>query len=173
MDDQRDPVAELKAMQSVVEALNPLDGSARRRVLAWAHEACVQTGSASQFPGVVASTIPNDPIARQPQSSETLGDFFARLDPQTESDKALVVGYWMQTKEGRPEFDAQSVNNELKHMGHRIGNITVAFNHLIAQRPQQVIQTKKSGNSKQARKLYKLTTAGVNRIERGLQVDQE
>ena len=137
------------------------------------HEACVQTGGASDYAIASAAVGQNDPIARQPQLDESLADFFARADAQIESDKALVVGYWLQIKEARGDFDSQSVNTELKNLGHGIGNITVAFNHLIAQRPQQVIQTKKSGNSRQARKLYRLTTAGINRVERGLQNEQE
>ena len=61
------------------------------------------------------------------------------------------------------------MNKKLKDLGYRVSNITTAFNGLINRRPQLVIQTKKSGTSKQARKLYRLTTEGQRAVERMLQ----
>jgi hypothetical protein len=50
-------------------------------------------------------------------------------------------------------------------MGHGIGNITDAFNAAKEQKPALVMQTQKSGASKQARKRYKLTLMGIRRVE--------
>jgi hypothetical protein len=44
----------------------------------------------------------------------------------------------------------------------------MALNSLIAKKPQLVIQTRKSGSSQQARKKYKLTNEGLNKVERML-----
>jgi DNA-binding PadR family transcriptional regulator len=49
-------------------------------------------------------------------------------------------------------------------MGYTVSNITRAFDSLMLQDPKYVIQVKKSGTSRQARKLYKLTHAGVKRV---------
>ena len=62
-------------------------------------------------------------------------------------------------------FDDAQILPELKNLGHGVGNVTRAFSALITQRPQPVVQTRKSGSSKQARKRYKLTTVGINRVE--------
>jgi hypothetical protein len=77
----------------------------------------------------------------------------------------LVVGYWFQVHQGMKDFDSQRVNAELKNMGHGVGNITEAFTRLIDRRPQFVIQTRKSGTARQARKLYRVTNEGIKRVQ--------
>jgi DNA-binding PadR family transcriptional regulator len=52
----------------------------------------------------------------------------------------------------------------LKHIGYGVVNITDALNQLISDRPSFVIQLTKSGSSKQARKTYKITDAGMRRV---------
>jgi len=53
----------------------------------------------------------------------------------------------------------------LKNLGHPIANITSAFNNLKARKPATVMQLKKAGTTKQARKTYKLTLAGKSAVE--------
>jgi hypothetical protein len=53
----------------------------------------------------------------------------------------------------------------LKNLGHGVKDITKVFSSLIATSPQQVIQTRKSGTSRQARKRYKVTKAGIARVQ--------
>jgi hypothetical protein len=91
-----------------------------------------------------------------------LAELFARTNPQTETERALVVGYWLQMSDGQSEFDSQRVNSELKHLGYPVSNITRAFDSL---KPTLVQQTKKTGTTKQARKRYRLTHAGQKRVE--------
>ncbi len=100
---------------------------------------------------------------------DTLAEFFAAADPQQDTDRAMVAAYWLQVHESEGDFDSFSINKRLKDLGHGVGNITAAFNGLIARRPQLVIQTKKTGNSRQARKLYRLTTEGQKAVERMVQ----
>ncbi len=49
-------------------------------------------------------------------------------------------------------------------MGHGVGNITTALTNAQKHKPALVRQTSKSGKSRQARKTYKLTTAGVKYV---------
>jgi Transcriptional regulator PadR-like family len=79
--------------------------------------------------------------------------------------RALVVGYWYQFVQGEAEFTGQTINSALKHLGYRAANITTAFDRLQAQRPALVVQVRKSGTSKQARKKYKLTNEGKRAVE--------
>jgi hypothetical protein len=80
-----------------------------------------------------------------------------------------VVCYWLQEINESKGIDARVVNDELKHLGHGIGNITRAFDRLKRSRPQLVIQTKKAGTTKQARKTYKMTVEGKSAVEQLLQ----
>lgn len=80
-----------------------------------------------------------------------------------------MVSYWFQFIKGDADIDSQSVNTELKHLGHGVGNITQAFAGLIARKPQLVIQTKKEGKTQQARKKYRVTQEGKKAVDAMLQ----
>jgi hypothetical protein len=84
--------------------------------------------------------------------------------PNTDALRALVAGYWLQICQSAQGFDGQSANTELKNLGHGVKNITAALSALKDQKPVLVLQVKKSGKTKQARKLYKLTAEGINRV---------
>jgi hypothetical protein len=86
-------------------------------------------------------------------------------DPGTHAEKALVAGYWLQVCEGADRFTAHPVNKELTHLGHKLPNVTAALEDLKTTKPALVLQLSKSGTSQQARKTYKLSHAGVERVE--------
>ena len=77
-----------------------------------------------------------------------------------------MVAYWFQELQEAKQASvgSQQVNKELKNLGHGAANIARVFDNLIATTPQQVIQTRKSGTSKQARKSYKVTRVGITRM---------
>lgn len=100
-----------------------------------------------------------------PGEYEDVASLYTDASPRTEPERALVVGYWFQVHQGMKDFDSQRVNAELKNMGHGVGNITEAFSRLIERKPQYVIQTRKSGTARQARKLYRVTNEGIKRVQ--------
>ena len=73
--------------------------------------------------------------------------------------------YFLQFQQGQSDFGAYEVNAALKNLGEGVGNITTAFDTLKARKPADVIQLKKSGTSKQARKTYKVTLHGKTAVE--------
>lgn len=167
-----DPMAEIQAMQTVAEAVSDLDDEARGRVLRWAAErfSVVVTGApmSGRTPGPsgMAGNVANGPSSNGevPQFSD-IAELYAAAAPESEVDKALVAGYWFQFNQGQPDFGSQEVNSALKNLGHPIKNITSAFDSLKGRKPAPVMQVKKSGTSRQARKTYKLTVAGKSAVE--------
>ena len=95
----------------------------------------------------------------------TFADLDAAANPTTNGDRALVAGYWLQVCQDNENFTGQAANKELTHLGHKSSNITAAINRLKNAKPQLVLQLKKSGSSQQARKTYKVSHAGVKRVE--------
>ncbi len=75
-----------------------------------------------------------------------------------------MAGYWFQVVQNQADFVGQAVNNALKDVGHGVGNITNALSSLQSRKPALVRQVAKSGRTQQARKKYKLTTAGVSAV---------
>jgi hypothetical protein len=164
---------ELDALRSVLASLTPLDSGARERVVGWiikrldikfgsaADEVLAADPSAYRDERQARTRRDESPVDRY----ETMAELFAAINPKTGGQKALVVGYWKQVKDEVFSFDAQSINTELKHMGHHVPNITEAMNELQRHRPQLAVQLKKAGTTRQARKTYKVTTEGIRVVE--------
>jgi hypothetical protein len=164
-----DSTQELDAMRQVAASLDPLKEDARARIIAWAAaKYAVRVYAAPSVASAARSAESALPTGGQPDTVlddfGSLAEFFDAADPGVESEKALVAGLWMQKRSGMETFDSAAVNRELKHLGHGVGNITAAFNDLMAQKPALAMQTAKSGKSKQARKKYKITRAGEKAV---------
>lgn len=167
-----DPTIELEVMGTIAAGLKKLTGDveAIRRVLQWAHSAFLPEGSIPYSTTVVqtasAMAAPSADSTVTSRSFSSLPDLYGAVSPTSDPDRALIVGYWFQKLQGEPDLDGFQINKELKHLGHGVSNITTALSSLIERKPQLVIQTRKSGNSKQARKRYRLTDAGLRTVER-------
>jgi hypothetical protein len=155
-------------MKLVSDAIKGLDPGAAGRVLRWVAEAH-GIDAPQPRPTTAQPTEPKNTIIQNPYAAldepQDIAEFYASINPSSDTDKALVIGYWLQYREGMPDLDTQSVNSQLKQLGHGIGNITRAFDNLTRTKPQLVIQTRKAGSSQQARKKFKLTFEGKRRVE--------
>lgn len=159
---------EIRAMQSVAQALAGLDADSTRRVLKWAVDRYQVKPAAPVPPPEVEHVAP---AAQYPQSRESFGDFadlFDAANPESGVENALVAGYWFQAVQKHAELDSQQLNSALKNLGRPSSNITRDLDSLMTRTPRLVIQVRKDGNTKQARKRYKLTTEGVRAVERML-----
>ena len=166
--------AEVKAMGKLADAMADLDPDAIGRVLRWAVDAYnVEvrgaggkggTGRVAGAGGAGGDTSQGQGTNGVPQFT-SLAELHAATSPESDADKTLVGAYWAQFGEGKSEFGSQEINAALKNLGHRIANITTAFDTLKARKPAAVMQLKKSGTSRQARKTYRLTLAGKSAVE--------
>jgi hypothetical protein len=165
-----DQDAEIAAMSAVAKALEPLDEIVQRRVISWAASRFGMPLSASgKSPGKEGQAVPNGESARG--EFENFAELFEAADPKTDKDRALVAAYWAQICQSQPTFPAQTLNASLKDLGHGLSNVTVALESLKDEKPALILQLKKSGTSRQARKTYKMTVEGAKRVRQML--DQE
>src|SRR6185369_15587794 len=163
---------EINAMATISKELDGLDEPTIDRVLRWARDRYGKPASpretAPAWRGQSsnrAETLPREQVDFQ---YTDIADVYGAANPSTDSEKVLVVGYWFQKVRGESELDSQTLNSELKNLGYPIGNMTRAVSALASTVPRYVIQTKKSGSSKQARKKFRLTTEGLKRVEQML-----
>lgn len=169
--------AEFAAMQGVYTTLVSLEVAAQQRVLDYVVN---RLGLAAQSRPHVRTEAragiavePDDQeddsddvaVVNKPSAYGSLAELSDAAQPKSQSDKALVCGYWLQVCQGAENFDAFSVNKELKNLGEGVPNITSALDTLKAQKPALALQLKKAGKSRQARKTYKITVAGVKAVE--------
>jgi hypothetical protein len=167
---QPNPLAEIEAMRAVASALESLDASSRDRVLDWAIKFYRSNVSSSASVAHGVRAAPAAPLTQPTveMSFFDLATVFANARPGTDAEKALVAAYFLSTVNGAEEFDSFTLNSELTHLGHRVGNVTRALSALIDSRPALVVQTRKEGKTKQARKKYKITVEGRKRVEQML-----
>lgn len=167
---------EFEAIKAVHDALAPLNEDGRTRVLTYIAsllrinaKAGDRTVTPSDDDGNNASSEDKGENAggasKEPKTFSSFAELYAAAAPNTNGEKALVVGYWLQVCQAADSFTAAAANKELTHLGHKVTNITDAIDSVKDQKPMLILQLKKSGNSKQARKLYKVSHAGIERVE--------
>ena len=157
------------AMSQVWNALAPLDEAAQARVIRWAADK-FNVAVSSARPTATSRSDTRDPgSSGADDAPEDLAGFYHAASPRTDAEKVLVVAYYLQKLQGQSDVDSFTVNSELKQLGFGVGNVTRAFDSLMAQKPQLVMQTRKSGSSRQARKKFRVTDQGLRTIDRMLQ----
>ncbi|MBV9774821.1 MAG: hypothetical protein JO040_12780 [Gemmatimonadetes bacterium] len=102
------------------------------------------------------------------EDSADLGSLLSRWNPSTMSDKALLGAYYLSQVRGDENVTSQAINSELKRNGLAISNITRAIEANMRPDRPLMVQEKKMGSTKQARKQYRITPAGVDAVERRL-----
>jgi hypothetical protein len=163
-------MAEIAAMQKIVEVFKGLDHPAQKRILRWANDMFGATssgadGTAHEEDQVAEEGIGNAEMTEGKASFPDLPSLFTKSSPKSGSDKVLVAGYWFQVCEGKQDLGSQELNTALKHLGHGVSNVTACMSTLMTKKPQLVMQTKKSGKTQQARKRYRLTQEGIKKVE--------
>lgn len=155
---------ETKAIGEIAGIVEELEEDQRGRVIRYILERFNLAG-ASRDTKVLAAGLQAESQINTAAEFEDFASLVDAAHPETDVMRALVAGYWLQVCKGGPNFDAQSANTELKHLGHPSANITMALGALINQTPALVLQLRKSGNTKQARKSYKVTESGIRKVK--------
>lgn len=95
----------------------------------------------------------------------SFGELFDAAQSETQADNVLIAAYWLQFIQQNSDLTGFAINSELKHIGHEASNVTASLSQLMDRRPALVVQTRKSGKTKQARKKYRLTEAGIKEVQ--------
>jgi hypothetical protein len=155
--------AELSVMKLIAEALDPLEQAVQERIASWTSARYGGEGARS-LQNAARPNLPAAETAPQNRAAATFAELFDQASPRSEKEKALVAAFWAHECKGQDAFASQALNAELKNLGHGIGNIADALSGLIAESPALILQIKKAGKTKQARKLYKISEAGKRRV---------
>ena len=157
------PDQEIEVMNLIAKAMETIDAEAKHRVAFWTGQRYGTGSIAPRPPTAVNHSTSLGAI--DVTSFEMFADLFDAASPNTDKERALVAAYWTQICKGEANFASQTLNTNLKDLGHGVSNITLALEHLKDERPALVLQLKKSGAAKQARKTYKLTREGAVRVQ--------
>ena len=99
------------------------------------------------------------------RAGQNIAGFMEAWTPETMAERALLGAYAL--ARGRPDrtITSQAINNELKRNGLPVPNITRAIESNLRAKPPLMVQKKKMGTTRQARKQYALTQEGVDLVE--------
>ena len=173
MDVMDEAANEIDVLQTVRDALMPLDNEARVRVVTYIVSLFGIDGQVTAAPPKSARAdfdadseeAETEEATTQVVTFPTFAELYAAANPGTNGEKALVAGFWLQECQQAENFTGAAANRELTELGHRVSNITHAINSMKSQNPMLILQLKKSGSSRQARKVYKVSHEGIRRIK--------
>jgi len=97
------------------------------------------------------------------------GTLLRRWTPRRASERALLGAYFLTRVQGETMLTSQAINGELKAHGVSVSNITRAMDSNLRAKPPLMVQVKKMGKTRQARKQYQMTPAGIESVERQLE----
>jgi hypothetical protein len=167
---------EIDAMSSVASALSDLDEEAKGRVLRWAADRFGITLGQDGREGARTSDLAGDETDEEADEGakdgvelkayEDFAELYDAAGPNNDDERVLAAAFWRQKIQGQASFQSLDLNRDLKNLGHAVGGINKVLGRSIQQKPALVLQLRKSGNSQQARKTYKLTGEGVKTVER-------
>lgn len=166
---------EIAAMAAINAALAGLEADVVSRVLRWAAERhkvppnqTVDDAKRKRTSSAESKTR-NESTDTTPKDFQHFGDLYDAADPSTDADRVLVAGYWFQMIQNQSELESQAINKELKHLGHGVSHMPHAVDELMKTKPRLMIQLKKQGNTRQARRKFKLTAEGMKKVKEMLQ----
>lgn len=156
---------EIKAMNDCHEAIKHLDESVRNRVIRWLSSKFSTEKLEDPFKKHDQNTNKINDTVVDIGSYETVDEIFTKINPQTDADKVLVIAAFLQEKFKKQELTGWEINKELTRLGHGVNNVTQSVTQLINKQPNLMIQTRKEGKTKQAKKKYKVTSEGVKAVQ--------
>lgn len=160
---------ELGVMSVVYEELLKIDDEAKQRVLDWVAGKFSLRPSKNAIGG--KKILADESISIE--SFGSVADAFSAASPEIDRDKALIIAAFLQRNLGKDVITGYEINNELRQLGYGLNNVTDAINQMIDRKPKLMMQVKKEGKTKQARKKYKVTVEGFKAVQLMLTASQE
>jgi hypothetical protein len=167
-------LSDLKAVETILNTLQAFEAGDQQRILRWVGEKLglsevVRTNGAAPGPSRSGGARETEPgLPSTIDSFDHVAELLAAARPRTDSQRALLAATYLQFKDGQERLTGQLINTVLKDLGHQSKNITDAITALMRRKPALMVQIAKTGSSRQARKVYKVTHAGREQVARML-----
>lgn len=106
---------------------------------------------------------------RGPRGGMAMPSLLGQWTPETMAERALMGAYTLSRGKADKTVTSQAINAELKRAGIPVPNITRAIESNLRAKPPLMVQKKKMGTTRQARKQYAITPEGVEFVDGKLQ----
>jgi hypothetical protein len=112
--------------------------------------------------------VQGGPTVSDVSQDPDFGHLVEKWNPDSQAEWALLAAYYLTQVKGGPTVTGQAINGVLKDLGKRTANVTVAVSRLVHADPALMLQVRKDGTSRQARKVYRMTALGVSFVKKKL-----
>lgn len=166
---------ELEALNKINDAIKDLPEDAKVRVVGWLiNRYSIRSGQPVPTPAFPKSLSGGDNLDKDVIEGDdpaivsfgSAAELLSKCNPNTNIERVLVVASYLQAKNPTKDLTGYEINHVLKNIGHKVNSVNHPIGSLMAKKPQLMIQTKKSGNSQQGRKNYRVTDEGMKEVER-------
>jgi hypothetical protein len=170
-----DPVLKEQARDILLErAFGSTSGTRPRRAAAPAPRAGRDEGEGEAGGEEAPRRRPGRPKGsgtgrRGPRGGMAMPALLGQWTPETMAERGLMGAYTLSRGKADKTVTSQAINAELKRAGIPVPNITRAIESNLRAKPPLMVQKKKMGTTRQARKQYAITPEGVEFVENKLQ----
>lgn len=155
--------AALNKLKQINEEVGALDPALRERAISLLLEREFQLTTPRVAPIFTGSTTELNLGGTGPQVE--FAGLVEKWTPSNGNEWALLAAYQLSKGKTDGIVTGQEINTVLKHHGKGVSNVTKAIARLARADPALMLQVRKDGTSRQARKSYKVTTSGVSFVE--------
>jgi hypothetical protein len=175
MDDLKQVKELLDEINAAITSYDPVLKEKARDLLL---ERAFGRGRAGAAPAAAAMPVGEEaPVKRRPgrpkgsgrRGGMQMSSLLERWSPETMAERALLGAYSLSRGKADRTVTSQNINTELKGAGIPVPNITRAIESNLRAKPPLMVQKKKMGTTRQARKQYAITQEGVEFVESKLQ----
>lgn len=170
-----DPVLKEQARDILLErAFGAASGPRTRRAAAPSPRAARDEGEGETAGEEAPRRRPGRPKGsgtgrRGPRGGMAMPALLGQWTPETMAERGLMGAYTLSRGKADKTVTSQAINAELKRAGIPVPNITRAIESNLRAKPPLMVQKKKMGTTRQARKQYAITPEGVEFVENKLQ----
>jgi len=162
---------ELEVMQNLLTQMEKLkDPIVQRRVVSWLAS---RLGQDVLFQDSASQRKPSVSETSELSSFATLGELLSAASPRTDCQRVLLGAAFLQKVRGMESLTSLAINRELTHAGQTVKGIATAVSRLTQGRPALIVQVRKAGRTKQARKTLTVTAEGFRYVGRMVRSSSE
>jgi hypothetical protein len=92
---------------------------------------------------------------------DTFEDLFFSSNAKSIAAAILLAASYLQERHNSKTLNTSEINAQMKKVGQQVQNISASINNLLTKKPPLLVQTGKLGDSKQARRQYRVTEEGL------------
>lgn len=165
-----DPVLKERARDLLLERAFGAPSARPRRAPSAAAPAVAEAGEEEEAPRRRPGRPRGSGTGRRgPRGGVAMGNLLGQWSPETMAERALIGAYTLSRGKADKTVTSQAINAELKRAGIPVPNITRAIESNLRAKPPLMMQKKKMGTTRQARKQYAITPEGVEFVESKVQ----